>query len=206
VTTARLAYSLALDLAHSALQTGRAPGDSSLFIASTPVFADEARIRADAASTLVEAWPDTHQERALPGGTFAGAIWAAPTSETWHRWLALLDDRLVRGSRLMVLLGGPGTALLSRLQAAREPGEPTWGGRPLCAELARRAYAVRGIAGLGSVSSIFWAALARAAAGTGRHDIVDRAEIGYRQSMVGPGSRLFTNYRLLVCEKQAQTW
>ncbi len=212
---APLEYRLAMDLAMSGLtSTGRA-GAGVLIVASVPAFIDEALLCADGPLTIAVETTDLAdivgvragllirpgrpmpaimaadalaQRRGTPSAVSYGcALWVSPQRCSWRRRAKALASRLTPGALLTMVTAGPLGQVVSRFR--RTPlgsSHPAWLGAGRGRVLSRAGLQPERVLALGGFSSIAWALAARLAGLAERLDLADRAEAGYRRSLLAP--------------------
>jgi hypothetical protein len=227
---APLEYRLALDLAFAASRRAVDSSSPLLLVTSAPLVVQEVCMRAEGPVTIVAdtpaalararrlaCTPNIQRPAALrvatPGDLatwtaerHAAVIWASPRRATWRQLVARVDAATMPGATLATLVAGPLMRPLARLQIDRPLGGPEWSADALARDLVRRGFQVEMRFPLGGIKSILWTVASRLAAIRGRHDLVDRAEAGYRAAIGDACPTSFARLELDVLRKAGSSW
>ena len=203
---ATLEYRLAFDLASGVLWRARLAANSTLLLASSASFVNEALLRLDGEVTIVSESPDdagrahmrsqslagargqaaflmAHDLARLPAAGHSCALWVAPQPPSWRDRARDLVRALTPGATLVVVSGGPLSPMLRRFRRMPAADTSVWLGPSLARVLAGEGLRREQAWSIGTGGSPMWAIMARAAALAGRSDLVDRAEAAFRQSL-----------------------
>jgi hypothetical protein len=229
-SVAPLEYRLALDLAFAALPRSGGRDPSLLLVASAPLIIQEVCIRAMGPVTIVPDTPaalasaarlaradDIQRPSAIQvarredpltwaPGRHDAVIWASPRPATWRPLVSRVDSALAPGGRLATLVAGPLMRPLATLLADVPVGGPAWCADDLTRKLSRRGYELDDVYRFAGIKSVSWSVASRLAAVLGRHDLVDRAEAGYRAAIADAYPASVSRLRLAVLRKGVSSW
>jgi hypothetical protein len=226
-TFAPLEYRLALDLAFAASPRAVDNGSSLLLMTSAPLLIQEVCMRAVGPVTIVADTPaalasarrlactpefqrplalrvaDPEEPANWTAESHAAVIWASPRRATWRQIVTYVDAATAPGAMLAALVAGPLMRPLARLLTDRPLGGPGWSAQALTRDLVRRGYRAEMRYTLGGTKSIWWTVASRLAAVMSRHDLVDRAEAGYRAAISDVSPASLVRLELAVFRKGA---
>lgn len=226
---ARLEHRLALDLASAALFGAQPCEGPSLLMVSSRELAAEALQRTCGRVTFVAETPEVLEsfqclmaqsvasQQTEVSATFADsmeswvnethccALWASPKVATWLHRLRRIDAVLAEGALLAIVLDGPLARLLAPFRARSAPGQAAPPFPRLRQQLADLGYDLEHCYNIGGLGAVRSATLVRFGNFTGRPNLVDRWEAGYRAALSPTESGRLALARVILARKSTKS-